>query len=186
MVSVLGAERGSFVSQGATRARMSGPYGNRNTSESREQTIENVSRKIRNVATVSGISEVVQTSTIRLYTLAMEHKFTKGRRNMNIVAIQVSRTPHLVKQATTKASGLNPFNDVSSNEDAMEDSSDPRSPQRISPCDECPETDTIVAYALKELSNEKLIQEDEIKEAIYHLAGAEKPKTIHPAPAVIA
>ncbi|KAL5501199.1 BRF1 [Sanghuangporus vaninii] len=79
--------QGSFVSQGATRARMSGPYGNRNTSESREQTIENASRKIRNVATVMRLSEVVQTAAVRLYTLALEHKFTKGRRNMNVVAV---------------------------------------------------------------------------------------------------
>ncbi|OCB90256.1 hypothetical protein A7U60_g2546 [Sanghuangporus baumii] len=79
--------QGSFVGQGATRARMSGPYGNRNTSESREQTIENASRKIRNVATVMRLSEVVQTAAVRLYTLALEHKFTKGRRNMNVIAV---------------------------------------------------------------------------------------------------
>ena len=33
------------------------------------------------------LSEVVQTAAIRLYTLALEHKFTKGRKNMNVVAV---------------------------------------------------------------------------------------------------
>ncbi|KAL5513909.1 hypothetical protein ACEPAG_2670 [Sanghuangporus baumii] len=231
--------QGYFVSQGATRARMRGPYGDRNTSESREQTIETASRKIRNVATVMRISEVVQTAAIRLYTLALEHKFTKGRRNMNVVAvcpyvrlfgsdternwIQVSSKSHLVKQTTTKASGSNPFNDISSNEDAnhpsgqpppvkrgekrrreeeaeegykenmavadpnspptgvrrlrrraakvagdeieatptnkvslvaVEDSSDPRSPQLISSCDEHPDKGTTTAHALVDMSSE--------------------------------
>ncbi|KAH8111555.1 hypothetical protein DFH11DRAFT_1858984 [Phellopilus nigrolimitatus] len=79
--------QGSFVGQGSTHARMGGPFGNRNSSESREQTIENASRKIRNVAAVLRLSEVVQTAAIRMYTLALEHKFTKGRKNMNVVAV---------------------------------------------------------------------------------------------------
>ncbi|KAI5120990.1 hypothetical protein M0805_000451 [Coniferiporia weirii] len=79
--------QGSFVGQGSTHARMGGPYGNRNSSESREQTIENASRKIRNVAGVLRLSEVVQTAAIRMYTLALEHKFTKGRKNMNVIAV---------------------------------------------------------------------------------------------------
>jgi transcription factor IIIB 90 kDa subunit len=33
--------QGSFVAQGATHARMSGPFGNRGSVESREQTIAN-------------------------------------------------------------------------------------------------------------------------------------------------
>jgi transcription factor IIIB subunit 2 len=32
---------GSFLAQGATHARVSGPYGNRSQGESREQTIAN-------------------------------------------------------------------------------------------------------------------------------------------------
>ncbi|EJC99509.1 uncharacterized protein FOMMEDRAFT_160578 [Fomitiporia mediterranea MF3/22] len=79
--------QGSFVGQGATHARMGGPYGKRNTSESREQTIDNASRKIRNVGALMRLSEVVQTAAIRMYTLALEHKFTKGRKNMNVIAV---------------------------------------------------------------------------------------------------
>ncbi|OCH87175.1 BRF1-domain-containing protein [Obba rivulosa] len=79
--------QGSFVGQGATRARMGGPFGNRGNSESREQTIANASRKIQQVATAMRLSEVVQLAATRLYTLAVEHKFTKGRRSMNVVAV---------------------------------------------------------------------------------------------------
>ncbi|GBE85923.1 BRF1-domain-containing protein [Sparassis crispa] len=79
--------QGSFVGQGATRARMGGPFGNRGSSESREQTIANASRKIFQVATVMRLSEVVSLAATRLYTLAVEHKFTKGRKSMNVVAV---------------------------------------------------------------------------------------------------
>ncbi|KAG9223842.1 hypothetical protein CCMSSC00406_0007704 [Pleurotus cornucopiae] len=51
--------QGSFVGQGATHARLTGPYGNRSSTESREQTIAN----------------------------AVEHKFTKGRKSLNVVAV---------------------------------------------------------------------------------------------------
>ncbi|KAF9481486.1 cyclin-like protein [Pholiota conissans] len=79
--------QGSFVGQGATHARMSGPYGNRGSNESREQTIANASKKIQSIANVLRLSEVVCLAATRLYTLAVEHKFTKGRKSMNVVAV---------------------------------------------------------------------------------------------------
>ncbi|KAH9927889.1 BRF1-domain-containing protein [Amylocystis lapponica] len=79
--------QGSFVGQGATRAKMGGPFGNRGNSESREQTIANASRKIQQVANALRLSEVVSLAATRLYTLAVEHKFTKGRKSMNVVAV---------------------------------------------------------------------------------------------------
>ncbi|KAI0718149.1 hypothetical protein C8T65DRAFT_706864 [Cerioporus squamosus] len=79
--------QGSFVAQGATRARMGGMFGNRSGGESREQTIANASRKIQQVATALRLSEVVSLAATRLYTLAVEHKFTKGRKSMNVVAV---------------------------------------------------------------------------------------------------
>ncbi|TFK91012.1 hypothetical protein K466DRAFT_516162 [Polyporus arcularius HHB13444] len=79
--------QGSFVAQGATRARMGGMFGNRSSGESREQTIANASRKIQQVATALRLSEVVSLAATRLYTLAVEHKFTKGRKSMNVVAV---------------------------------------------------------------------------------------------------
>jgi transcription factor IIIB subunit 2 len=82
---------------------MSGPFGNRGSSESREQTIANgapiyfiiiqahhlslASRKIHNFAAVLRLSEVVCLSATRLYTLAVEHKFTKGRKINNVAAV---------------------------------------------------------------------------------------------------
>ncbi|PPQ85975.1 hypothetical protein CVT25_001674 [Psilocybe cyanescens] len=79
--------QGSFVGQGATHARMTGPYGNRGSNESREQTIANASKKIQSIANVLKLSEVVCLAATRLYTLAVEHKFTKGRKSMNVVAV---------------------------------------------------------------------------------------------------
>ncbi|KAI0325069.1 BRF1-domain-containing protein [Cubamyces sp. BRFM 1775] len=79
--------QGTFVGQGATRARMGGMFGNRGNTESREQTIANASRKIQQVATALRLSEVVALAATRLYTLAVEHKFTKGRKSMNVVAV---------------------------------------------------------------------------------------------------
>ncbi|KAJ7074457.1 BRF1-domain-containing protein [Mycena amicta] len=79
--------QGSFVAQGATHARMSGPYGNRGNSDSRAQTIENASKKINMISSVLRLSEVISNAALRMYTLAVEHKFTKGRKSMNVVAV---------------------------------------------------------------------------------------------------
>ncbi|KAF7430671.1 transcription factor TFIIIB subunit brf1 [Pleurotus ostreatus] len=79
--------QGSFVGQGATHARLTGPYGNRSSTESREQTIANASRKIQSIANVLHLSDVVCLAATRLYTLAVEHKFTKGRKSLNVVAV---------------------------------------------------------------------------------------------------
>ncbi|KAJ7641382.1 BRF1-domain-containing protein [Roridomyces roridus] len=79
--------QGSFVGQGATHARMGGPYGNRGNSDSRAQTIENASKKINMITSVLRLSETIANSALRLYTLAVEHKFTKGRKSMNVVAV---------------------------------------------------------------------------------------------------
>ncbi|KAI3614944.1 transcription factor tfiiib complex subunit brf1 [Moniliophthora roreri] len=79
--------QGSYVAQGASHARMGGPYGNRGSGESREQTIANASRKIQTIANVLRLSEVVCMAATRLYTLAVEHKFTKGRKSLNVVAV---------------------------------------------------------------------------------------------------
>lgn len=79
--------QGSFVGQGATHARISGPYGNRGNNESREQTIANASKKIQSIANILRLSEVVCLAATRMYTLAVEHKFTKGRKSLNVVAV---------------------------------------------------------------------------------------------------
>ncbi|KAH9991996.1 cyclin-like protein [Russula compacta] len=79
--------QGSYVGQGATHARMGGPFGNRGNTESREQTIANANRKIQSIASVLRLSDVVSLAATRLYTLAVEHKFTKGRKSLNVVAV---------------------------------------------------------------------------------------------------
>ncbi|KAG6335626.1 hypothetical protein ID866_3462 [Astraeus odoratus] len=79
--------QGAYVGQGATHARMSGPFGSRGNSESREQTIANASKKIQSFAAALRLSEVVALAATRLYTLAVEHKFTKGRRSIHVAAV---------------------------------------------------------------------------------------------------
>ncbi|KAF9229608.1 BRF1-domain-containing protein [Gyrodon lividus] len=79
--------QGAYVGHGSTHARMSGPFGNRGSSESREQTIANASKKIQSLAAALHLSEVVALAATRLYTLAVEHKFTKGRRSVNVAAV---------------------------------------------------------------------------------------------------
>ncbi|KNZ75971.1 Transcription factor IIIB 60 kDa subunit [Termitomyces sp. J132] len=79
--------QGSFVGQGATHAKMSGPFGNRGNNESREQTIANATKKIQSIANVLRLSDIVCLAATRMYTLAVEHKFTKGRKSLNVVAV---------------------------------------------------------------------------------------------------
>ncbi|KAJ7226248.1 hypothetical protein B0H12DRAFT_1149243 [Mycena haematopus] len=79
--------QGSFVGQGATHARMNGPYGHRGNSDSRAQTIENASKKIHMIASVLRLSEMISNSALRMYTLAVENNFTKGRKSLNVVAV---------------------------------------------------------------------------------------------------
>lgn len=90
---------------------MGGPFGNRGNAESREQTIANgessldlleketsvelnscsslplANRKIQSIASNLRLSDVVSLAATRLYTLAVEHKFTKGRKSLNVVAV---------------------------------------------------------------------------------------------------
>ncbi|KAG5634460.1 hypothetical protein H0H81_001877, partial [Sphagnurus paluster] len=90
--------QGSFVGQGATHARMTGPYGNRGNSESREQTIANANKKIQSIANVLRLSDIVCLAATRMYTLAVEHKFTKGRKSLNVVAVNVFELGHTYLQ----------------------------------------------------------------------------------------
>ena len=87
---------------------MGGPFGNRGNTESREQTIANgrsslsppphalaqfltfslpANRKIQSIASVLRLSDIVSLAATRLYTLAVEHKFTKGRKSLNVIAV---------------------------------------------------------------------------------------------------
>jgi transcription factor IIIB subunit 2 len=48
---------------------------------------EAASKKIQSIANILRLSEVVCLAATRLYTLAVEHKFTKGRKSINVVAV---------------------------------------------------------------------------------------------------
>ncbi|KIY49808.1 cyclin-like protein [Fistulina hepatica ATCC 64428] len=81
---------GAAMVQGAffvAHARMSGPYGNRSNTESREQTIARATENIRKIAMVLHISETVMLAAVRMYKLAVDHRFTKGRKSLNVAAV---------------------------------------------------------------------------------------------------
>ncbi|KZS95160.1 cyclin-like protein [Sistotremastrum niveocremeum HHB9708] len=78
--------QGSYVGQGATRARMNGPFGNRGNMESREQTMMNANKKIKQIAAALHLSEITAQKASRYYELAVEVKFTKGRKSIYVVA----------------------------------------------------------------------------------------------------
>ncbi|GJJ14676.1 hypothetical protein Clacol_008942 [Clathrus columnatus] len=94
--------QGSYVGQGQTRARMTGPGGFRGSGESREQTLANARRKIRQAQAALNISEHTGDQAQRWYTLAVEHRFTKGRRSELVVAVclyvacRMSNTSHML------------------------------------------------------------------------------------------
>jgi transcription factor IIIB subunit 2 len=50
-------------------------------------TVSPASKKIQSIATILRLSDVVCLAATRLYTLAVEHKFTKGRKSLNVVAV---------------------------------------------------------------------------------------------------
>lgn len=50
-------------------------------------TSDSANRKIQSIASVLRLSDVVSLAATRLYTLAVEHKFTKGRKSLNVVAV---------------------------------------------------------------------------------------------------
>jgi transcription factor TFIIB-like protein len=98
----------SIDSSSPSHARMSGPDGNLGNNESREQMIGNgalrfsnsicylsnrititATKKIQSIANILRLSEVVCLAAPRMYTLAVEHKFTKGRKSMNVVAVSL-------------------------------------------------------------------------------------------------
>ncbi|KAF8526611.1 BRF1-domain-containing protein [Hysterangium stoloniferum] len=94
--------QGSYVGQGHTRARVNRPGGFNGSGESREQTLANARRKIRQVQAALHISDHTGDQAQRWYTLAVEHRFTKGRRNELVVAVclyvacRMSNTSHML------------------------------------------------------------------------------------------
>jgi transcription initiation factor TFIIIB Brf1 subunit/transcription initiation factor TFIIB len=45
------------------------------------------SKKITMISSVLRLSETISNAALRMYTLAVEHKFTKGRKSLNVVAV---------------------------------------------------------------------------------------------------
>lgn len=74
--------QGSYVSNDQSGAS----FGNRGSLESREQTIQNGKRRIKNVALALGIPEHVSDSAHSWFKLALTNNFVQGRRSQNVIA----------------------------------------------------------------------------------------------------
>lgn len=75
--------QGSYVSNDQSHAT----FGNgRGSLESREQTIQNGKRRIRNVALSLGIPEHISDSAHQWFKLALTNNFVQGRRSQNVIA----------------------------------------------------------------------------------------------------
>lgn len=76
-------------------ARLNNPFSRQNgglgtagaTNESRELTIANATKKIQSIATLMRLPNTVVLSATRIYTLAVEHKFTRGRKRYAFVTL---------------------------------------------------------------------------------------------------
>ncbi|KDQ10869.1 hypothetical protein BOTBODRAFT_136350 [Botryobasidium botryosum FD-172 SS1] len=77
--------QGSYVAQGSTRARMSGPYANQD-GESREQVITNGRRRIVEVAIAMNLNTAVQDGAAQIFKLAVSINFIKGRTSRHVAA----------------------------------------------------------------------------------------------------
>ncbi|CDK29514.1 unnamed protein product [Kuraishia capsulata CBS 1993] len=74
---------GAFVGSDQARANFSG---NRNALESREQTLSNGKRKIKNVALALRIPDYISDSAYSWFQLALAQNFVRGRRSQNVIA----------------------------------------------------------------------------------------------------
>ena len=75
--------QGSYISNDQSHAS----FGNgRGSLESREQTIQNGKRRIRNVALALGIPDHVSDSAHQWFKLALTNNFVQGRRSQNVIA----------------------------------------------------------------------------------------------------
>lgn len=75
--------QGSYISNDQSHAT----FGNgRGSLESREQTIQNGKRRIRNVALALGIPEHISDSAHQWFKLALTNNFVQGRRSQNVIA----------------------------------------------------------------------------------------------------
>jgi transcription factor IIIB 90 kDa subunit len=54
-----------------------------------DSLVPSASKKIQSIANILHLSEMVCLAATRMYTLAVEHKFTKGRKSLNVVAVCV-------------------------------------------------------------------------------------------------
>lgn len=75
--------QGSYISNDQSHAN----FGNgRGSLESREQTIQNGKRRIRNVAISLGIPDHISDSAHQWFKLALTNNFIQGRRSQNVIA----------------------------------------------------------------------------------------------------
>lgn len=78
--------QGSFISGDATGARISGPFRNQSSENSREQTIRKGRQRVNALANAMRLPERLAEAGVRYFTLAVANNFIRGRRSQYVVA----------------------------------------------------------------------------------------------------
>lgn len=78
--------QGSFLSGDATTARISGPFRNQSSENSREQTIRKGRQRVNALANAMRLSERLAEQGVRYFTLAVANNFIRGRKSQYVVA----------------------------------------------------------------------------------------------------
>lgn len=78
--------QGSFLSGDATGARISGPFRNQSSENSREQTIRKGRQRVNALANAMRLPERLAEQGVRYFTLAVANNFIRGRRSQYVVA----------------------------------------------------------------------------------------------------
>ncbi|BFZ53749.1 transcription factor TFIIIB subunit brf1 [Savitreella phatthalungensis] len=94
--------QGSFLSEGATGARISGPFRNQSSENSREQTLRKGRQRINALAHAMKLPERFAEAGARYFSLAVSNGFIQGRRSQYVVAsclyvvCRMERTAHML------------------------------------------------------------------------------------------
>lgn len=75
--------QGQMVGAGQARAPL---HGRQNAMESREQTLNNAKRNIRDLAAALSIPDYIYESACGWFEIALNHNFVQGRRSQNVIA----------------------------------------------------------------------------------------------------
>ncbi|ORY83666.1 Brf1-like TBP-binding domain-domain-containing protein [Protomyces lactucae-debilis] len=94
--------QGAFIGDGATGARISGPFRNQSSENSRDQTMRKGRQRINALANAMRLSERLAEKGVRFFQLAVNNGFIQGRRSQYVVAsclyitCRMEKTSHML------------------------------------------------------------------------------------------